>query len=133
MSNRDKPHAAFGRWLKAMREQNHLSQNRLGEIINYPPPAISRFETGERLPPAEKIKVYADALGVMVGEFAEMMFSEDRARNYKGQRLVLRDGDIAILHEPQGKEVPVTDELLTRIELEDEFSRKRKQIDAVPD
>ena len=54
----------FGKWMKAKRKARHITQDRLSEIILTNKNTISRYESGDRLPPldvAERIAKYFGA------------------------------------------------------------------------
>lgn len=57
--------------LKACRERASLTQQELADILKVDRSAISKWETGEFLPRAEKLPAIAEALGCTIDELLE--------------------------------------------------------------
>ena len=59
-----------GLWLRQLREARGLSQRQLAQLVEVDYyPFISQLETGRGRIPAEKYRLWADALGIPVRDF----------------------------------------------------------------
>ncbi len=62
---------AFGRRLRALREEQGLTQSALGEAVGMLQSAVARLEAGEREPGWPTVLKLAEALGVEPNDFVE--------------------------------------------------------------
>lgn len=53
-------HKKVGRFLKEIRKQNNMTQEQLGERIGVTNKTVSRWETGNYMPPIESLKLLSD-------------------------------------------------------------------------
>ena len=92
----------FGNIIKDLRTQNHLTQERLAELLNMSPQAVSRWETGAAMPDISLLPPLANLFGVTTdyllsmdtyqrdqrkAEFDEAFFEywkhDDKQKNYE--------------------------------------------------
>lgn len=57
-----------GRFLKELRKENNMTQEQLGERIGVTNKTISRWETGNYMPPVENLKLLSDIYQVSINE-----------------------------------------------------------------
>lgn len=57
-----------GQFLKELRKQNNMTQEQLGEKIGVTNKTVSRWETGEYMPPIENLKLLSDIYQVSINE-----------------------------------------------------------------
>lgn len=57
-----------GRFLKELRKENNMTQEQLGERIDVTNKTISRWETGNYMPPVENLKLLSDIYQVSINE-----------------------------------------------------------------
>lgn len=57
-----------GRFLKELRKENNMTQEQLGEKIGVTNKTISRWETGNYMPPVENLKLLSDIYQVSINE-----------------------------------------------------------------
>ena len=58
----------IGRFLKELRKQNNMTQEQLGERIGVTNKTISRWETGNYMPPIECLKLLSDIYQISINE-----------------------------------------------------------------
>ncbi len=58
----------IGKFLKELRKQNNMTQEQLGEKIGVTNKTISRWETGNYMPPIECLKLLSDLYGISINE-----------------------------------------------------------------
>ena len=58
----------IGRFLKELRKQNNMTQEQLGEKLGVTNKTISRWETGNYLPPIECLKLLSDIYQISINE-----------------------------------------------------------------
>jgi transcriptional regulator with XRE-family HTH domain len=61
----------IGQKIKELRTEKKLSQTKLGDAIGVDKSQISKYETGENVPPLERIEKIAKVLGVTVSDIAD--------------------------------------------------------------
>ena len=83
-----------GAWLKRLREDRQLSQRQLAELVQVEYYTfISQIEAGRGRVPAERLEIWANALGVDPRTFAKTLMRYYDPISY---RLVFPDSDEAI-------------------------------------
>ena len=58
----------IGKFLKELRKQNNMTQEQLGEKVGVTNKTISRWETGNYLPPIECLKLLSDIYQITINE-----------------------------------------------------------------
>ncbi|MBQ4068672.1 MAG: helix-turn-helix transcriptional regulator [Lachnospiraceae bacterium] len=58
----------IGKFLKDLRKQNNMTQEQLGERIGVTNKTISRWETGNYMPPIESLRLLSDIYEVSINE-----------------------------------------------------------------
>ncbi|MBQ6696571.1 MAG: helix-turn-helix transcriptional regulator [Lachnospiraceae bacterium] len=58
----------IGKFLKELRKQNNMTQEQLGERIGVTNKTVSRWETGNYMPPIECLKLLSDLYGISINE-----------------------------------------------------------------
>lgn len=58
----------IGQFLKELRKQNHMTQEQLGERVGVTNKTVSRWETGNYLPPIECLKLLSDIYQISINE-----------------------------------------------------------------
>lgn len=72
----------IGKFLKELRNQNHMTQEQLGEKIGVTNKTISKWENGHYMPPIDKLKALSDLYQVSINE---ILSGENlNQENYKG-------------------------------------------------
>ena len=76
--------------LKKLREEQNLSQKKLGQILGLPQSNIGMYESGKRMPPPKILDIFADYFNVTVdyllGRTDTPMskpFSEEKIKEFK--------------------------------------------------
>jgi len=69
----------IGNFLKELRKQNNMTQEQLGEKIGVTNKTVSRWETGNYMPPIESLKLLSDLYQISINEIlaGEMLNEED--------------------------------------------------------
>ena len=58
----------IGSFLKELRKENNMTQEQLGERIGVTNKTVSRWETGNYMPPAESLILLSDIYGISINE-----------------------------------------------------------------
>ena len=58
----------FGKCLKKLRVERHLTMDQLGQVLNCNKSLISRWENGTRVPTVESLWILADYYGISLDE-----------------------------------------------------------------
>lgn len=58
----------IGSFLKELRKENNMTQEQLGERIGVTNKTVSRWETGNYLPPVESLVLISDIYGISINE-----------------------------------------------------------------
>ena len=58
----------IGKFLKELRKQNNMTQEQLGERIGVTNKTVSRWETGNYMPPIESLKLLSDIYQISINE-----------------------------------------------------------------
>ena len=58
----------IGKFLKELRKQNNMTQEQLGERIGVTNKTVSRWETGNYMPPIESLRLLSDIFDVSINE-----------------------------------------------------------------
>lgn len=80
----------MGQFLKELRKENGLTQEQLGEKIGVTNKTISRYETGNYVPPVECLALLSDIYGISINEIVagrrleSEEFTEAAEDNLKG-------------------------------------------------
>ncbi|MDE6539663.1 MAG: helix-turn-helix domain-containing protein [Ruminococcus sp.] len=59
---------SIGKFISALRKEQRLTQEQLGEIIGVTNKTVSRWETGVYLPPADALIIMSEKFGVSINE-----------------------------------------------------------------
>lgn len=58
----------IGKFLKELRKQNNMTQEQLGERIGVTNKTVSRWETGNYMPPIESLRLLSDIYDISINE-----------------------------------------------------------------
>ena len=58
----------IGSFLKELRKENNMTQEQLGERIGVTNKTVSRWETGNYMPPVESLILLSDIYGISINE-----------------------------------------------------------------
>lgn len=67
----------IGSFLKNLRKENNMTQEQLGERIGVTNKTISRWETGNYMPPVESLVLLSDIYGISINEILAGEYVED--------------------------------------------------------
>lgn len=87
---------SFGEELKRIRKEKHMTQEALAASLNLNRATISKYESGQIMPPVEQVKKIAKALGVPYGPLLfgpEIM--DDMERQRDAQRKAERETELS--------------------------------------
>lgn len=119
----------LGAYLRQRRKELNITQDELAQKAGISQGYVSGLERGiNKEPEPDIIGRLAIALDIRRLDLMRLTYPDRSAAELEvGQELILSSGTTIRLWRPDGKRVEVTEELLRRIELEDEIQRTREQ------
>ena len=79
----------IGQFLKELRKQNNMTQEQLGQRIGVTNKTVSRWETGNYMPPIESLKLLSDIYQISINEIlAGESISEESFKNVADDNII---------------------------------------------